>query len=308
MISHGQRGSAMLVSAAACWGAGTVITKRALGEVPPLTLLPIQLLISSVVLLGAAKIVRLRLVWSSSLGRLAALGALNPGLANSLGLLGLSHLSASVSVLLWALEPIFIVILAYLLFGDVLTPKVRVAISLAVCGILLVVYQPGTSGGVLGVVLVLAAVGACAIYTVAAQRPLVGEEPLLVVIAHQLVALAFTLVVLGLAQIIDGQALGLHDFSAPTWVAAITSGALHYGAAFWFYLTGLRQMPASVAGSFLTLIPMFGVAAGVAVGETLSNRQWLDAGLVVVAIAAVALLQATNDATHPSTTQGSSPP
>jgi hypothetical protein len=51
MIFHSQRGPAMLVSAVACWGAGTVTTKQALGEVPPLTLLPIQLLVSCVVLL-----------------------------------------------------------------------------------------------------------------------------------------------------------------------------------------------------------------------------------------------------------------
>ena len=222
MISHGQRGSAMLVSAAACWGAGTVITKRALGEVPPLTLLPIQLLISSVVLLGAAKVVRLRLVWSSNLGRLAALGALNPARAYSLGLLGLSHLSASMSVLLWALEPVFIVILAHVLLGEVLTPRVRLAISLAICGVLLAVYQPGTNGSILGVVLVLACGGnlrdlrrgrtaasggarcRCSSSSPSSSPPSASPSWCWG------------------AQLVDGQSFTLHDFSTPSWVAAIT--------------------------------------------------------------------------------------
>ena len=308
MVSHSQRGSTMLVSAAACWGAGTVITKQALGEVPPLTLLPMQLLVSSVVLLGLAGVLRLQFVWSSNLGRLAALGALNPGLAYTLGVLGLSHLSASMSVLLWALEPAFIVIISHVLLRDVVAPRVRLAISLAVCGVLIVVYQPGTNGSILGVVLVLAAVGTCAIYSVAARRLLGDHESLLVVIAQQLVALAFTAVVLLLALIFDGQSFTLHDFSAPTWLAAITSGALYYGLAFWFYLAGLRQMSASVAGSFLTLIPVFGLAAGAAFGEVLSSRQWLGAGVVLLAITAVARIQAANDSTHLSTNENSSLP
>ena len=32
-----------LILAAACWGFGTVVSKRAVAEIPPLTLLPIQL-------------------------------------------------------------------------------------------------------------------------------------------------------------------------------------------------------------------------------------------------------------------------
>jgi probable blue pigment (indigoidine) exporter len=32
-----------LILAAACWGLGTVVSKRAIAEIPPLTLLPIQL-------------------------------------------------------------------------------------------------------------------------------------------------------------------------------------------------------------------------------------------------------------------------
>src|SRR4029078_2212709 len=41
--SIANRDLAALVGAAACWGVGTVISKAALEEVPPLTLLPIQL-------------------------------------------------------------------------------------------------------------------------------------------------------------------------------------------------------------------------------------------------------------------------
>ena len=50
MPSIPRRTALFLILAAACWGLGTVISKRAIGEIPPLTLLPIQLGASLVVL------------------------------------------------------------------------------------------------------------------------------------------------------------------------------------------------------------------------------------------------------------------
>ncbi len=48
--SVARRDLAALILAATCWGGGTVISKAALDEVPPLTLLPIQLAASLVIL------------------------------------------------------------------------------------------------------------------------------------------------------------------------------------------------------------------------------------------------------------------
>jgi len=46
--------------------------------------------------------------------------------------------------------------------------------------------------------------------------------------------------------------------AAAACLAAAASGVRYYGLAFWFYLTGLRQVSASVAGSLITLVPVFG--------------------------------------------------
>jgi len=45
-----RRDLAALILAATCWGVGTVISKAALAEVPPFTLLPIQLAASLAIL------------------------------------------------------------------------------------------------------------------------------------------------------------------------------------------------------------------------------------------------------------------
>lgn len=49
------------------------------------------------------------------------------------------------------------------------------------------------------------------------------------------------------------------------------------------------RVSASVAGSFITLVPVFGVAAGYLAGERLAARQWVGATVVVIAAAVVAL-------------------
>jgi probable blue pigment (indigoidine) exporter len=289
------RGSAMLVAAAACWGVGTVISKQALDGVPPLTLLPIQLLVSIAVLVVAAFLVRVRLEWTPNLNRLGALGLLNPGLAYSLGLLGLAHMTASLSVLLWALEPALIVALAFAVLRDAVSSRVRVAIAVALGGVVVVIYQPGSSGTPLGVGLVLLAVAACATYTVVARVLMADEDSLAVVIAQQVAALMLALSVLAVATIVDAGATSVDGLSAATWAAAIGSGAMYYGLAFWLYLAGLRQTSATVAGSFLTLIPVFGLVAGTAYGEMLSTRQLLGASVVIASMATLAWLQRASD-------------
>ena len=50
--------------------------------------------------------------------RLTALGVLNPGVAYALGLIGLTTITASMSVLLWALEPVVIMLLAALVLRE----------------------------------------------------------------------------------------------------------------------------------------------------------------------------------------------
>lgn len=137
------RPALMLLCAAACWGVGTVLSKHVLDRgVAPLTLLAIELTASCILLLLTTLGQQASWSWSSSTLKLTALGVLNPGLAYALGLLGLVHISASMSVLLWAAEPVLIVALAVFVFRQSVAWTIIVAIAVAVVGGLLVVYDP----------------------------------------------------------------------------------------------------------------------------------------------------------------------
>jgi len=274
-----------LILAAASWGIGTVVSKRATIEIPPLTLLAIQLAVSLVVLLLFMHWRRVPLRDRSSSPALGRLGLLNPGLAYALSLLGLAHITASLSVLLWAMEPVLILFLAGWLLRERVTAALVVLSLVAVAGMLLVIDRPESSGSLLGVGLTLAGVACCAIYTVSARRWLgAADSTSQVLVAQQVHALALAGVLVGAAWILSGSVLP-SAVSAAAWAAAIASGVLYYGVAYWLYLFGLRQVPASLAALSFYLIPVFGVAAGfVLLGERLGLAQWVGVAIVLVAI------------------------
>ncbi|MGA9101332.1 DMT family transporter [Aeromicrobium sp.] len=291
-ITHARpRPVLMLVGAAACWGIGTVISKHALDGIEPITLLTAQLLTSTAFLFGVILIQRVRIVWTPDMRRLAALGVLNPGIAYALGLLGLTYITASMSVLIWATEPVLILVLAVVLLHERISVGLGVALGVAVLGVLLVVYQGGASGTVLGVLLTVAAVGACALYTVIARHLLVDDTSIAVAAVQQAAALAFAAVLLAAVELFtDGGTLA-ESVPAITWLWAALSGLLYYGFAFWLYLSGLTDVSAPFAGSFITLVPVFGVTAALFIGEHLTARQWWGAAIVLGALAYVASRQ-----------------
>ena len=279
------RDIAALVLASGCWGLGTVVSKAALAEIPPVSLLTIQLTASLAVLAALMRWqgIPLRGAASSLLGRL---GLLNPGLAYALGLIGLMTITASVSVLLWALEPLMILLLAGVFLRERITSTLIAMSVLAVGGMFLVVYEPtSVSGQFLGVALTLAGIACCAAYTVITRRFIPdARETSQVVLAQQAYGL---LLAIGLAAVVAilGGDLVPTAISPAGITSAVLSGVLYYAAAYWLYLGALRRVPASIAAASFYLIPIVGVTAGaMLLGERLGVSQWIGALLVLGAV------------------------
>lgn len=288
-VSAARPAVAALVAAAACWGLGTVVSKQVVDDVVPLTLLPVQLVASCAFLLGIALVRRDSFAWTPPVRRLAALGVLNPGIAYALGLIGLTTITASMSVLLWALEPVLILLLAALVLREHIPAALTALIGVAILGVLLVVYRPGASGEAAGITLTLVSIAFCALYTVLTRRLMLDDSSLTVVLAQQAAALGFAVALATVVALAGGTGWDLAGLGPGAWLGAAASGILYYGLGFWFYVTGLRHVPASYAGAFLPLIPVFGIVAGYLVGERLEPRQWLGALVIVAATAGIAL-------------------
>ncbi len=282
--------SSYLIGAAACWGLGTVLSKSALGGFEASVLLPFQLT-CSVLLLGAFLLV----TGSSVRGiqhavKIGALGVLNPGIAYALGLTALAQIDASVSVIVWATEPVVIVLLAFAFLRERLPLWSVVCLASAMTGVALIVGTPSAAGSMIGVVLTFASVLACALYTILLRRMGLTDGTLPVVFFQQTSALAFAVVVLLIAQ---GRSWTAVDPTAVQMLSAVASGALYYGVAFLLYVAGLRRTSAARAGMFLTLIPVFGLLfSALLLGETMGARRFLGSIVVIGSMAALAMREA----------------
>jgi drug/metabolite transporter (DMT)-like permease len=106
---------------------------------------------------------------------------------------------------------------------------------------------------------VLAGVACCALYTVLSKNVATSAEPLFIVTVQQSVGLIW-MVAIWPFEITNATASPTAALSTGDWLGAVVSGLMYYAAAFWFYLKGLRTVPASVAGGFLNLIPLFTIA------------------------------------------------
>jgi probable blue pigment (indigoidine) exporter len=276
-----------LVAAAACWGTATVISKRAVEEIAPLTLLPIELAVSVTVLTAAVAVTRERISWSPELRDLGLLGVLNPGVAYALSLAGLARITASMSVLLWGIEPLLILAIAYWVLSERVSFRAGSCAAAALLGVGLVVFQPGNGATAVGVALTVAGVAACAAYTVLSSKYLAEASSLSVVLVQQIGALGFALVLL-LGSLVVSAPSSLAAVSATAWLSALVAGTLYYGVAFWFYIAGLKRVSAGHAAIFINLVPVFGLAASYALlDERLVSRQWVGALIIIGAVITV---------------------
>ena len=277
-----------LIAAAACWGLGAVASKHAVAEFAPTSLLTVQLA-SSIVVLGFVRRMATAQSRPRPTTRLLALGVLNPGVAYLLSLAGLTTITAGLSVLVWSLEPVFIVAVAWLVLRDRIALVTGLLMAVAVAGAAFAGYSGVDGIDARGMALTGMAVACCAVYTIGASAWFGDESNLDVVIGQQWFAFGFAvaaaMVTSGPGVVAELAAAGMAG-----WTSAVGSGVVYYGLAFWAYLTGLRGVRPSTAAISLSLIPVFGIAGGqVFLGERLTAWQTLGAGVVVAAVSALAV-------------------
>jgi drug/metabolite transporter (DMT)-like permease len=217
---------------------------------------------------------------------LLLLGVLNPGISYTLSLLGLARISASVSTLLWAAEPLMILSLAALVLREPVTWRLLVVMLVGGVGVLIVTDIGGglvdSRNDPIGILLLLSAVLCCAFYTVISRKLSDRVDPLLTVALQQTAGLAWTSSLL-LANTPYGSVNDLGTISWGLLSAAAVSGLLYYAAAYWLYITALQSVSAAVAGTYFNIIPVFGIGLACAfLGERLAPVQWAGAGAIMV--------------------------
>jgi drug/metabolite transporter (DMT)-like permease len=287
-------GKAVLIGtlASVCWGISTVITKGVLETVPPITLLLIQLLCSNAFLWTIVKVQHVAIPPISQAVRAGLPGLLQPGLSFIAGIIGLSLTTASVEALIWSMESIMIMGLAWLILGEQIKLSLIAIACVGVLGVVLVSFVGSVALGataLVGNLLILLGVFCAALYTVLMRRQVMDFSPLLLVTLNQSVGLVGVLVVWIVEQVWFSPIV--ESLSLQSWGLAAVSGLMLHALPFWLFTVLLQQVTAGVAGLFLILIPLFTISgAGLFLGETLSPVQWVGAALILVTMAGLSVL------------------
>ena len=317
-------GAAPALVSAALFGASTPLAKLLLEGVDPLLLAGLLYLGSGIGLSLVQMVARLRRrralgeaplrgrqwLW---LGLAIAFGGVGaPGLL----MYGLATTSAAAAALLLNLEPIFTVLLAWLVFGEAIGARIAVGMAAIAAGALVLSWQ---SGNAAGSPLALAAIAAACLgwavdnnltRKIALTDPvqiaaLKGGAAGVVNVALAAIALAclgwavdnnltrkialtdpvqiaaLKGAVAGVVNVALALSAGASVPSAGKIGAAALVGLVGYGASLVLFVRALRAAGAARTGAYFSLAPFFGGALSVALfGESLSIRL-VAAGLLM---------------------------
>lgn len=267
---------------AVLWGLSIPITKLGLDSMPPMTFTALRFAFA-VPFLFLFAIGRHRIPLSA-LPKVAALGLIGIGVGNVSQSFGVAGASASVSTIVSATIPVFIVVLAALRLGQSVSRLQRFGLAAAFAGVALVAFGRGNGAGDLaqttlpGVALVLLSAVTIAFYyvwsveladrfgtvTVVIWSTLAGFLALLPFAAWEVATTSFR---------VEPKAIA----------AAVYLGLLVSAVGLFLWLWLLRTVPARVAASVQFLQPVFGIAASAAMfGDRMGPL--FVAGVVLVLI------------------------
>jgi drug/metabolite transporter (DMT)-like permease len=262
------------------WGATYVVTKVALPDLGPFTILWLRLVLATTVLLPFA--------WRQgyrpglSVKKEFVLFGLT-GMVLHLGfeILGLRFTSASSAVLIIATAPVVTVAFSIAFLKEKVTFPQALGIGLSIVGVIVITGARPADGyplSWLGNLLVFAGVVTWGVFTVQGKRMSLDHPWLVSTTAATGAAIVLSTPLL-LAE------LGLEGLPhvTPSGIAAVIYlGIFGQAIAYGLWNFALQHVDGSVAGAYVNLVPVIGVVLAIAVGETLTPIQLLG-GITVAA-------------------------
>lgn len=275
-----------ILTACFFWAASFIATKKALEIVPPLTVVTLRLVISSLcfliwLLVRGKKITFHGPRW---LGRLFVLSLFGTGLHYGIQTVGLQFTTASNASLYAVTSPISIAVIAALFLGERITLKKALGIGLALAGVLVVMGIETLKafrlkGNLLGDLLVLTSIIMWGIFTV------MGKDMTRRMSAVDLTAVVTfmgTLCMIPVGWIESSRAsFSLASITAEAWGAVAFLGITCSFLATLLYVFALERTESQKVGVYMyTIPPMTYIIAALFLGETIG---WaLAAGSVIV--------------------------
>ena len=259
-----------LVAATAIWGSTFVVTKLLLDEAAPFFIAVVRFAIAFAVLWPLVSrsgervsvFVRPEFI---ALGLLGVVG--NLGLQN----LGLVFTGAADAALIVALTPVLTAALAGVFLRERLGSTQVIGIAVSILGVALITGVAAESGAaaVLGDLLIAASTLSWAGYTLVGKRlaPRYGAATITTG------GIAWGVVLLLPLAVVEAFVVPPPDLSPLGVTALVYLGVAASAATFLLWNWALSSVGAAVAGTFVNLIPVFGLAFALLAGESVSPVQ-----------------------------------
>jgi O-acetylserine/cysteine efflux transporter len=276
MTRNRRNALAALAAAGLLWGTTVPLSKVALGWLSPGWLTLVRFAVAAAIL---AVVTRSRLRAACTPAILLS-GAIGYGGTVLLQNVGITRTSVSHAALLIGSVPVMVAIVAALWHGAVAKPVAWAGFGVSLAGVALLAGSGGSGAALSGDLLVLASLLVSAVFTVAQDRLLPGRDPAAVTAVQFLGA--------ALASVPAALMSGLPAAPASAGPALALIGLTAGGTLlpFTLFAFGQSRVPAEVAGAFLNLEPLIGVAAGVALfGDPAGTGQLLGGGAILAGIA-----------------------
>ncbi len=202
------------------------------------------------------------------------LGLVNVSLAFGTMFAGVAGLATGIAAVLANAQPLLIVLPAWWLFRERVTPRVGVALAVGFAGLLMVAVPGGGGSGALMSLVSAAAVTAGTLMV----RRLGGVDVLVAAAAHFIIG---GLVLAGVALVVEGSP---NIIWTPRFVAVLAFlGLVATAATTWAWFVEVQRAPLASLTVWMFLIPVFGLIIGIVLlGERPGG--WTAAGVALVLV------------------------
>lgn len=261
------------------WGMGLVIAKPAVDQFPPMLLMALRFSVTALVLIWFVSTPHKHL---KALAWVALIGsALQYGLSYN----GLRLLDASTTALIVQIETPFLLLLSVMWLGDRLNRQQVVGLIVAFVGLYILTGAPNLQGQWLGIGLTLGGAFMWALGQVILRRmtqKMPGQLSGMTTIAWIAVFAAPQLFVASLL-LENNHWQYISNASTQVWAAVLYLGLVMtaFGYTCWYHVLG--RYPASQAGPFLLLLPVFSILGGWLWLDEPINFKMLFGGAVIIA-------------------------
>ena len=265
-----------------CWGSLYVVSKMAMGSIPPVTLLALRYLVAVPALFLLLKLRRaMKPVAREDMKTIFLIGFTGYFASFCLQMLGISRLTGSVSSLLGAMNPIFIPVLAALFLKERLTAAKVLCVAVSMVGVVTIVGVNGTVD-LLGAGYMLVSVFLWSSTSIIIRRLGGRYDPMQVAMLAMIAALPFT----GGWAMIELQT-NTCVFTVKSVLAVFYMGIIGTATAHTLWNLSLSKMDASFCSMFYPMQPLVSSVLGVMIlGEKITPSFLMGGAMICCGIVA----------------------